>query len=253
MFNSIKQTVAFVTGGSSGLGLGTVKRLLEQNAKGIVAFDLQKPQFEHPNLLFIEGDVTKEDDVSKALAETYSKFGQINAVVNCAGIAIGCKIYDGKRNLKHPSDSFMKVLQVNTFGTFNVSKLAPEYLMKNSPGEHGTAGCIILTSSVASFEGQIGQVAYSASKGAINGMTLAIARDLSSLGIRCCTIAPGLFETPMMATLPEKVRVHLAKTVPCPQRLGLPEEYGHLVQSIIENNMLNGNIIRLDGALRMQP
>lgn len=253
MFNSLRESVAFVTGGSSGLGLGTVQRLLKEGVKGIVAFDLKPTDIKHEKLLSVTGDVTSEEDVQNALDKCKKKFGRLDAVVNCAGIGYAAKIYDAKRDKIHPLDQFIKVVQVNTFGTFNVSRLAVPLISQNSKEKNGTSGCIIMTSSVASQDAQIGQVAYAASKGAINGMTLAIARDLAVIGIRCVTIAPGLFNTPLLAGLPDKVRVQLAATVPCPARLGDPLEYGHLVQAIIENPMLNGEVIRLDGALRMQP
>lgn len=252
MFNSLQNTVAFVTGGASGLGHGTVRRLLDQGIKGIVSFDLKKGNFSHQRLHSIEGDVTREDDVEKALDECLNKFGAINAVVNCAGVAHAQRIYDHRKNKVHPLDAFKKVIEVNTIGTFNIARLAAHALSKNEMVA-GQKGVIIMTSSVAAQDGQIGQAAYAASKGAINGMTLAIARDLSGAGVRCVTIAPGLFDTPLLQALPDKVRVQLAASVPCPARLGDPMEYGHLVQTIIENPMLNGEVIRLDGALRMQP
>lgn len=252
MFNKLANTVAFVTGGASGLGLGTVKRLIDQGVKGVAAFDLKKGDFTHEKLLTFEGNVLEEKDVAKALDETEKKFGKIGAVVSCAGIGYAARIYDHRKNRVHPLDEFRKVIEVNTIGTFNVARLAAPFLVKNDMVA-GQRGVIVMTSSVAAQDAQIGQAAYSASKGAVNGMTLAIARDLSSVGVRCVTIAPGLFDTPLLQALPDKVRVHLASTVPCPARLGDPMEYGHLVQAIIENPMLNGEIIRLDGALRMQP
>lgn len=252
MFAKLPNTVAFVTGGGSGLGLGTIKRLIDQGIKGVVSFDLRKGDFEHEKLISIEGDVTKEADVQSALKTCNDKFGSINAVVNCAGIAYAARIYDHRKDRTHPLAEFRKVLEVNTIGTFNVSRLAASYLVKNE-SVAGQRGVIVMTSSIASYDGQIGQAAYAASKGAVNGMTLAIARDLATAQVRCVTIAPGLFDTPLLQALPDKVRVALAATVPCPSRLGDPMEYGHLVQTIIENPMLNGEIIRLDGALRMQP
>jgi len=252
MFVQLKNTVAFVSGGASGLGLGTVKRLLDQGIKGIAAFDLRKSDLNHAKLIHLEGDVTQEKDVAKALDECEKKFGSIGAVVNCAGIGYAARIYDAKKNRIHPFEEFKKVIEVNTIGTFNVARLAAQFVIKNEMVS-GQRGVIIMTSSVAAQDAQIGQVAYAASKGAVNGMTLAIARDLSNCGVRCVTIAPGLFDTPLLQALPDKVRVHLAATVPCPARLGDPLEYGHLVQTIIENPMLNGEVIRLDGALRMQP
>jgi 3-hydroxyacyl-CoA dehydrogenase/3-hydroxy-2-methylbutyryl-CoA dehydrogenase len=252
MLNQLKNTVAFVSGGGSGLGLGTVKRLLDQGAKGVVAFDLRKSDYTHDRLMSIEGDVTKEKDVAQALNQCEQKFGLISAVVNCAGISYAARIYDHRKNRIFPLDEFKRVIEVNTVGTFNVSRLAAQFLVKNEMVA-GQKGVIIMTSSVAAQDAQIGQAAYAASKGAVNGMTLAIARDLSTVGVRCVTIAPGLFDTPLLQGLPDKVRVALAATVPCPARLGDPMEYGHLVQTIIENPMLNGEVIRLDGALRMQP
>lgn len=252
MFNQLKNTVALVTGAGSGLGLGTVKRLLEQGAKGVVAMDLRKSDFSHPKLLQVEGNVLKDDDVNKAINEAKDKFGHLSAVVNCAGIGYAARIYDKKRDKIHPLDEFRKVLEVNTMGTFNVARLSAPHLINNEDVA-GQRAVIIMTSSVAAYDAQVGQAAYAASKGAVNGMTLAIARDLCNFGVRCVTIAPGLFNTPLLQALPDKVRVQLASTVPCPARLGEPIEYGHLVQAIIENPMLNGEVIRLDGALRMQP
>lgn len=252
MFNKLANNVVFVTGAGSGLGLGTVKRLIDQGIKGVIGFDLHKGDFEHDKLLNIQGDVTKEKDVAQALDEGEKRFGLIGAVVNCAGIAHAARIYDHKKNRIHPLEEFRRIIEVNTIGTFNVSRLAAQFLVKNED-VGGQKGVIIMTSSVASYDAQVGQAAYAASKGAVNGMTLAIARDLATVGIRCVTIAPGLFDTPLLRALPDKVRVQLAATVPCPARFGDPQEYGHLVQTIIENPMLNGEIIRLDGALRMQP
>lgn len=252
MFNKLQNTVAFVTGGGSGLGQGTVKRLIDQGVKGVVSFDLRKGDFTHQKLVNIEGDVTKEHDVEQALAQCENKFGLISAVVSCAGIGYAARIFDHRKGRTHPLEEFKKVIEVNTVGTFNVARLAAKHLVKNEMVA-GQKGVIIMTSSVAAYDAQIGQAAYAASKGAVNGMTLAIARDLSTAGVRCVTIAPGLFDTPLLQALPDKVRVQLAATVPCPARLGDPMEYGHLVQAIIENPMLNGEIIRLDGALRMQP
>lgn len=180
------------------------------------------------------------------------KFGLIGAVVNCAGVGYAARIYDYRKNKIHSLEEFKRVIEVNTIGTFNVARLGAQFIVKNEMVA-GQKGVIVMTSSVAAYDGQIGQAAYSASKGAVNGMTLAIARDLSTAGVRCVTIAPGLFDTPLLQALPDKVRVQLAATVPCPARLGDPLEYAHLVQTIIENPMLNGEVIRLDGALRMQP
>mgnify|MGYP002649390260 CR=1 FL=1 len=179
--------------------------------------------------------------------------------MNCAGIGIARKVFDFKRKVAHPLDEFRYVLEVNTVGSFNVARLSAGLMGENAPteGEGGGQGqgrgVIINTASVAAFDGQVGQDAYAASKGAIVGLTLPMARDLAPHGIRVVTIAPGLFDTPLLASLPEAARVKLAATVPCPSRLGSVDEYAHLVQAIIENPMLNGEVIRLDGAIRMQP
>ena len=186
-----------------------------------------------------------------AMSKLLNEFGKLNVTVNCAGIAPPSKTLSKKG--PHSLEQFSKVLTINTIGTFNSIRLSAELMSKNIPDEDGCRGVIINTSSIAAMDGQIGQAAYAASKGAVLSMTLPIARDLSSFGIRVCCIAPGLFLTPMLEGLPEQVRIDLASTVPFPKRLGNPNEYAQLVQSIIENNMLNGEVIRLDGALRMQP
>jgi len=173
--------------------------------------------------------------------------------VNCAGIGVAIKTYNAPKDRPHGLAEFEKVLRVNAAGTFNVMRLAAQQISKNKPDAEGVRGVLLMTASVAAYEGQIGQVAYAASKGAIVSMTLPIARDLASDGIRVMTIAPGLFDTPLLAGLPEKVRAHLVKSVPFPNRLGRPSEYAQLVESIIENQMLNGSVIRLDGAIRMPP
>ena len=196
-------------------------------------------------------DITDEKAVNAALDQAMERWGKINVAVNCAGIAIAQKTL-GKKG-PHDLNMFAKVLTVNTVGTFNIIRLTAARMALNEPDEDMIRGVIINTASVAAFDGQIGQAAYAASKGAVVGMTLPIARDLSSVGIRVNTIAPGLFLTPMLEGLPEQVRNELGQTVPLPKRLGKPAEYAKLVQAIIENSMLNGETIRLDGALRMQP
>jgi NAD(P)-dependent dehydrogenase (short-subunit alcohol dehydrogenase family) len=201
--------------------------------------------------LSLVADVSNEDQMKSAVARAIEQYGRINATVNCAGIAIASRTLSKKG--AHSLDQFAKVINVNVLGTFNSVRLTAEAMSKNQPDLDGCRGVIINTASIAAFDGQIGQAAYAASKGAVAAMTLPIARDLSSFGIRVCTIAPGLFLTPMLAGLPEQVQNELAQTVPFPKRLGNPDEYAQLVQSIIENPMLNGEIIRLDGALRMQP
>ncbi|KAG8554719.1 hypothetical protein GDO81_003873 [Engystomops pustulosus] len=197
--------------------------------------------------------VTSEADVNNALELARSKFGGVNVVVNCAGIAVAIKTYNKNKQKPHSLEDFQKVINVNIAGTFNVIRLSTGEMLKNEPDKDGHKGVIVNTASIAAFDGQVGQAAYSASKGGIVGMTLPIARDLAPLGIRVVTIAPGLFATPLLLGLPEKAREFLAKQVPFPSRLGDPDEYAHLVQTIVENPMINGEVIRLDGALRMQP
>ncbi|GAB1606413.1 3-hydroxyacyl-CoA dehydrogenase type-2-like [Argonauta hians] len=255
---SLKGLVGLVTGGASGLGRAAVERLIQQGSK-VVLCDLPNSKGAEvakelgDNCLFAPTDVTSESDVDKALAQAKSNFGRLDAVVNCAGIGVAFKTYNFKKDLPHSYEDFKKVLLVNTGGTFNVIRLAVGIMGRNEPNADGHRGIIINTASIAAYDGQMGQVAYSASKGAIVGMTLPLARDLASQGIRCMTVAPGLYDTPLLAGLPEKVRKYLASTVPFPSRLGSPDEYAQLVQSIIENPMLNGEVIRIDGALRMSP
>lgn len=192
-----------------------------------------------------------QDDVKNALDEVKSKFGKLDCVVNAAGIAVAFKTFNSLKKQVHALEDFQRVLDVNTTGTFNVIRMSAQLMCENNPNQDGQRGVIINTASVAAYEGQIGQAAYSASKGAIVGMTLPIARDLAGDGIRVVTIAPGLFDTPLLQALPDKVRGFLAKTVPFPKRLGSPDEYAQLAQHIIENPLINGETIRLDGALRM--
>ena len=252
----LKNVVAVVTGGASGLGEATVRQIVANDGKAaILDLNEEKGQALSNELgastIFIKTDVTDGASVQSALDKAIEHFGKVNVLVNCAGIAIAKKTL-GKCGA-HDLESFSKVIQVNLIGTFNAIRLASEKMATNDPNEQGERGVIINTASVAAFEGQMGQAAYSASKGGVVGMTLPIARDLASLGIRVMTIAPGLFETPLFASLPEKAREALGKMTPFPQRLGKPSEYAQLVQSIIENSMLNGEVIRLDGAIRMQP
>ena len=201
--------------------------------------------------LFTPGDVTSADDVSTALDAAIMRFGSLQGLVNCAGIGTADKTF-GKRGSADLAD-FTRVIQVNLIGTFNCIRLAAARIAENAPNAEGERGVIVNTASVAAYDGQIGQAAYSASKGGIVGMTLPIARDLAELGIRVVTIAPGLFDTPLLAGLPEPARISLGKQVPFPSRLGRPAEYGALAAHIVENAMLNGETIRLDGAIRMQP
>lgn len=255
----LKNIVGLVTGGASGLGKATVERLIREGAKVTIVdlpsskgHDLAK-ELGEDRCLFAPADITKEKDVSDALAATRNKFRKLDTAINCAGIGVAFKTYNFNKNRPHELDDFLRVQMVNVVGTFNVIRLSAGLIGENEPDLDAQRGVIINTASIAAFDGQMGQAAYSASKGAIVGMTLPIARDLASQGIRCVTIAPGLFDTPLLSSLPEKVRSFLAKNVPSPSRLGNPDEFAHLVEHIIKNKMLNGEVIRLDGALRMMP
>jgi NAD(P)-dependent dehydrogenase (short-subunit alcohol dehydrogenase family) len=234
-----------VTGGGSGLGAAVAHNLTSGGAR-VMAADLEGEDSE--NVRFVETDVTDEESVQNAVDATL-ELGDLHGVINCAGVAIAEKML-GKEE-PHSLDSFNKVVQVNLVGTFNAIRLAAAAMKANAPTEGGERGVVVNTASVAAFEGQIGQVAYAASKGGVVSMTLPIARELASYGIRVATIAPGIFDTPMMAGLPEEARESLGNQVPFPSRLGKPEEYAALVRHIIENEMLNGEVIRLDGAIRM--
>ena len=247
----IKDSVAVVTGGASGLGLATTKRLLDAGGS-VVVIDLKGEDVVAelgPRAKFVATDVTDEAGVSAAL-DAAEEMGPVRINVNCAGIGNAIKTLS--KNGAFPLDGFRKVVEVNLIGTFNVIRLSAERIAKTEAVD-GEKGVIINTASVAAFDGQIGQAAYSASKGGVVGMTLPIARDLSRELIRVCTIAPGLFKTPLLGSLPEEAQKSLGQQVPHPARLGDPDEYGFLAQHIIENPMLNGEVIRLDGAIRMAP
>ncbi len=247
----IKDAVAVVTGGASGLGLATTKRLLDAGAQ-VVVLDLRGDDVVRElgdRARFVQADVTDEDSVAGAL-DTAEAMGTLRIVVNCAGTGNAIRVLS--KDGVFPLNAFRKVVDINLVGTFNVLRLAAERIAKTELiGEE--RGVIVNTASVAAFDGQIGQAAYSASKGGVVGMTLPIARDLASKAIRVVTIAPGLFDTPLLAGLPEPARESLGKQVPHPSRLGNPDEYGALAVHIIENPMLNGEVIRLDGAIRMAP
>ncbi|CAJ1498094.1 3-hydroxyacyl-CoA dehydrogenase [[Mycobacterium] burgundiense] len=248
----IKDSVAVVTGGASGLGLATTKRLLERGAS-VVVIDLKGEDAVKElgaRARFVEANVTDPESVSAAL-DAAEEMGPLRINVNCAGIGNAIKTLS--KNGAFPLDAFTTVIQVNLIGTFNVLRLAAERIAKTEPVNGEERGVIINTASVAAFEGQIGQAAYSASKGGVVGMTLPIARDLSRDLIRVCTIAPGLFKTPLLGSLPEEAQKSLGQQVPHPARLGDPDEYGALAVHIVENPMLNGEVIRLDGAIRMAP
>jgi NAD(P)-dependent dehydrogenase (short-subunit alcohol dehydrogenase family) len=247
---------AVVTGGASGLGLATVKRIVADGGKAAI-LDRPNSQGEQVaaelgrSVIFAPADVTKEDGVNAALDRATEAFGGINACINCAGVGSAMKI--ASKHGPMPLDMFKLTIEVNLVGTFNVSRLAAVRMLKNEPNAEGERGCIVNTASVAAYDGQIGQVAYTASKAGVVGMTLVIARDLARDGIRCCTIAPGTFDTPMLALLPEDQRKALAANIPFPNRLGNPDEFADLACHILSNPYLNGETIRLDGSIRMPP
>ncbi len=252
----IRDKVALVTGGASGLGEATVRKLLEEGAKVAI---LDRPGSRGAEVaasasgraIFVPADVTSAEAVEGAVAEAVAKLGGLHAAVSCAGTGAAMRTLTKEGPM--PLDVFEMVIRVNLIGTFNVIRCAAAQMAKNAPDENAERGVLVNTASIAAFDGQIGQAAYSASKGGVVGMTLPIARDLSSLGIRCVTIAPGTFDTPMLAMLPDEARDALGAQIPFPRRLGKPAEFATLAAHIIANPMLNGETIRLDGALRMAP
>ena len=250
----VKGSVAVITGGASGLGEATVRNFVEGGGR-VSILDVQEEKARRlvaelgDNVIFCMTDVTDEQSVQNAIDTTVAAFGGIHVAVNCAGVGGAAKVL-GKEG-PMPMEFFNKVIQINLTGTMIVIRLAAEKMVANSPNDDGEKGVVINTASAAAFDGQIGQPAYSASKAAVVGMTLPIAREFSEYGLRIVTIAPGLFETPLLAALPEKVRVSLGKMVPFPNRLGKPSEFAMLARQIVENPMLNGETIRLDGAIRM--
>ena len=250
----LKDSVFLVTGGSSGLGAATARMAIDNGARVVIA-DVQdgaKVAAElGANARYIKTDVTSEADGKAAVDLAVKEFGGLNVLVNCAGIAIGEKTIG--KNGPHALATFTRVITINLIGTFNMIRLASETMAKGHPNASGERGVIVNTASVAAYDGQIGQAAYSASKGGVVGMTLPIARDLSRDGIRVMTIAPGIFETPMLLGMPKEVQDALGKMVPFPSRLGRAPEYAALAKHIVENEMLNGETIRLDGAIRMAP
>ena len=249
----IDGTITVVTGGASGLGEGTARMLAANGAKVVVA-DMQADKGEAVARdiggVFVKCDVTQEAD-GQAAVDAALKLGQLFGLVNCAGIAIGEKTVG--KNGPHALAAFTKTVTINLIGSFNMIRLAADAMAKNAPEATGERGVLISTASVAAYDGQIGQAAYSASKGGIVGMTLPIARDLARNGIRNMTIAPGIFGTPMLFGMPQEVQDALAAGVPFPSRLGTPADYAKLAKHIIENDMLNGEVIRLDGAIRLAP
>ncbi|MDH4094575.1 MAG: 3-hydroxyacyl-CoA dehydrogenase [Betaproteobacteria bacterium] len=250
----IKNSVFLVTGGASGLGAATARMAVENGGKVVIA-DLQEDAgaklAQELGGRFARCDVTSEADGKAAVALALKEFGGVHVLVNCAGVGTAERTLgkEGPHNLSH----FTRVVTINLIGSFNMIRLAADAMAKAGPNAAGERGVIVNTASVAAFDGQIGQAAYSASKGGIVGMTLPIARDLSRNGIRVCTIAPGIFETPMLLGMPKDVQDALGKMVPFPPRLGRPTEYAQLARAIIENEMMNGETIRLDGAIRMAP
>jgi len=252
----LRSVLAVVTGGASGLGRATAARIVAGGGR-VALLDLPtSPGTDAAKALgasaaFTPADVTSGDQVAAALETARERMGGLNVLVNCAGIGTAMKTVG--RSGPARLEDFTRVITVNLIGTFNCIRLAAALMAKSAPGGDGERGVIINTASVAAFDGQIGQAAYSASKGGIVGMTLPVARDLAEVGIRVVTIAPGIFDTPLLGTLPDPVRASLAKQVPFPQRLGQPDEYAALACHVIENGMLNGETIRLDGAIRMAP
>jgi NAD(P)-dependent dehydrogenase (short-subunit alcohol dehydrogenase family) len=252
----ISNSVFIVSGGASGLGEATARMLVAAGGR-VVAADLKEHEGRAleravgAGLRFVRCDVTDEASAQAAVAAAVNGFGGLHGLVNCAGIVHGEKVV-GKDG-PHVLASFARTINVNLIGSFNMTRLAADVMAKGSPNAGGERGVIVCTASVAAFDGQIGQAAYAASKGGLVGMTLPIARELARYGIRVMTIAPGIFRTPMMASLPTDVQDALGKMVPFPSRLGRPEEFASLVREIIGNPMLNGEVIRLDGAIRMAP
>ena len=250
----LKDCVAVVTGGASGLGEACVRNIVAGGGKAVI-FDLQEDRAAKliaelgSNVVFAKTDVTNEESVQGAVKKVLDAFGKINVAINCAGVGDPAKLLSKKGPM--PLSFFNRVVQINLIGTFNVIRLTVEQMVKNTPGPDGGKGVVINTASAAAFDGQIGQPAYSASKAGVVGMTLPLARECADYGIRVMTIAPGLFNTPMLAILPQAARDALGKMVPFPARLGEPSEFAELCRHIIENQMLNGEVIRLDGAIRM--
>jgi NAD(P)-dependent dehydrogenase (short-subunit alcohol dehydrogenase family) len=250
----IKHSVFLVTGGASGLGAATARMAAENGGKVVIAdmqADVGEKFAKEIGARFVRTDVTSEADGKAAVERALKEFGGLQVLVNCAGIAAAERTLG--KEAPHDLGRFMRVINVNLIGTFNIIRLAAEAMAKAGPNAAGERGVIVNTASVAAFDGQIGQAAYAASKGGVVAMTLPVARDLSRHGIRVCTIAPGVFETPMLLGLPKDAQDSLGKQVPFPSRLGRPGEYAQLVKAIIEIEMLNAETIRLDGAIRMAP
>jgi NAD(P)-dependent dehydrogenase (short-subunit alcohol dehydrogenase family) len=252
----LKNTTVLVTGGASGLGGATADLVVDAGGRAVI-LDVnehaghEKVDRHRSRVRFVKGDVTNEADVQRAIDVAVGELEGLHGVVNAAGIAVAERVLP-KEGVQ-PLDHFARVIQINLVGTFNVIRLAAVAMSVNDPNTGGERGVIVNTASVAAFEGQIGQAAYAASKGGIVAMTLPIAREFARIGIRVVTIAPGTFDTPLLSALPDAARESLAQQVPFPSRLGRPAEYAALVRHIFENEMLNGEVIRLDGAIRMAP
>ena len=252
----LSQAKAVVTGGASGLGLASAQRIIDAGGQ-VVLLDINDDQGEAmaaelgDRAAYINSDVSSEDSVKAAMSKANDTMGGITLAINCAGIATAGRALG--REGPWPTEMFNKVIQVNLVGTFNVTKEAAAFMQANDPNDEGERGVVISTASIAAFEGQIGQAAYSASKGGVVGMMLPLAREFAQFGIRVNTIAPGVFLTPMVAGMPEEVQESLGKQVPFPPRLGRPEEYANAVEFIYGTAMVNGETIRVDGAIRMQP
>jgi len=253
---NLSDTRAIITGGASGLGLAAAVRIVAGGGQ-VVLLDINQAQGTAAvaalggQASFIATDVTRESEVDAAIEQACARMGRISAAITCAGIATAARLV-GKQGAM-PGDFFRKVIEVNLVGTVLVCKSAAQAMQRNTPGADGERGVIVMTASVAAFDGQIGQVAYAASKGGVVAMTLPMARELASSGIRVVTIAPGVFLTPMLAAMSPEVQQSLGSQVPFPPRLGRPDEYASLLAEILQNQMLNGETIRLDGAIRMQP
>lgn len=251
------EVIAIVTGGASGLGEAVVRKIVADGGKVSI---LDRPQSKGPEVaaalgssaIFTPADVTEPAAVKAAVDQTIQRFGKLTVAVNCAGVGTAGRVLD-KHGAPHPLDLFEMTIRINLVGTFNVLRLAAAAMARNEPNEYGERGVIVNTASIAAFDGQVGQAAYSASKGGVVGMTLPIARDLAPRGIRVMTVAPGTFNTPMMAMVSEDFKRQLAAQIPFPSRLGEPPEFAALVAHILANPYLNGEIIRIDGALRMPP
>ena len=250
----VKDSAFIVTGAASGLGAATVRMILEAGGKAVIA-DLDEAggtalaKELGANARFLRTDVTDEASAEATVAGALAAFGTLRGLVNCAGVAPSEKVVG--RDKPHGFASFSKVIAINLIGTFNMLRLAAQAMSTNQPLDSGERGVIVNTASIAAYDGQIAQAAYASSKAGVVGLTLPVARELARFGIRVMTVAPGIFATPMMMAFPQEVRDSIGRTIPFPQRLGEPSEFGALVRHIVENSMLNGEVIRLDGALRM--